>query len=545
MGSHHSVRARLAVLAVGVALVALLIPAAIALAIAPADFTVTPATGGANIPASTAGGAWTTLTGPTINVAASQTADLIVPPVLITMTLPANFEFNGSIATTPALGPSDCQLTVTPIAYFGTGNGSTSAQISVAGTHAAACQIAFSGLQVGPISSDPAAGTGGNITVSAGSTVIGNGGVVTMSVPSAPVVITPATGGANIPSSTAGGSWTALTGPTMTEGYAGQLSAAQIKLTLPANFVFNANITAPPAANCGYPVSAISYFGAGNQATNAQITVSGHATMSICAISFAQLLQVRPISSDPAAGTGGNMVVSVNGTGVGNGGTVTMAVPTPTPSPTPTPTPPPSGPLTLSVYSPTMNNGAIIWGQSYVDLTTTGTTGTQFQIQASTDDLTWTPIKDSSGTVYTFTLGGSGKYTFRYTPVRNYWYRSVAGSVMSNTPRVTVRQTCTLSPTPSGTVSVGKGTTTTFHALVRPTGSALPRAAVVFELYQKNSAGSYVLSTSRSVVSDVNGNAYLSWTWPTAGSWYLRAQAQPTTVNANSFWTPNASYTVG
>ena len=77
MASRASVRARVFALAGAAALVAALGSAAGAGATNVSDFTVTPATGGSNISASTAGGTWTSLGGPVINVAPYSNPDTI------------------------------------------------------------------------------------------------------------------------------------------------------------------------------------------------------------------------------------------------------------------------------------------------------------------------------------------------------------------------------------------------------------------------------------------------------------------------------------
>jgi hypothetical protein len=541
MGSQLRARASgWSAIVVTACLVVALAPVGTALGTNLSDFSVTPATGGANIPATTAGGAWTTLTGPVINVVPYSNPDVIPQDALVfQMQLPANFEWNTAktaapvVTVAPGSPAGFCTLTATGVSYWNTPGappGYKYAQFGLSGTHDVGCQVTFAGLQVRPISSNPAAGTGGNIvvtwTLNGVASAPQNGGAVTMAA-SAPAVITPATGGSNIPSSTAGGAWTTLNGPTITEGTSGQLSASEIVLTLPANFVFNANVTVAPVASCGYPISSITYYGAGNQATNAKVTVSGHATMSACSISFGQSLQVRPISADPGSGTGGNITVYIDGVASGNGGAVTMSTP-------------PVGTLTLSITSPTMNNSAIIWGESYIDIKTIGTPGTTFQIQASTDQVTWTPLKNSSGAVLSWTIGSSGSSTYRYTPIRNYWYKSVAGSTVSNVVRITVRETCSLSPTYSTAKSVAAGSSTTFKATVRPARSDLPKANVNFQVYKK-SGSSWTLSTSVTKTIDDSGVATLSWTW-SSGSWYVRAQAQPTSVNSNSFWTKNSYF---
>jgi hypothetical protein len=214
--------------------------------------------------------------------------------------------------------------------------------------------------------------------------------------------------------------------------------------------------------------------------------------------------------------------------------------PSPSPSPSPTPTPGPVGTLLLTAYSPYLNNNAIDWSQ-YIDLTTTAAAGTAFQIQVTTDHTNWTTLADANATPLTFTIGASGAYTYRYTPIRNYWYRSVAGSTMTDGAlRVTVRQTATIRPIHSGTKAVLSGSTVTFSVQVRPARPELQKANVVFQLYGK-SGGAWTLSRSATVVIDDAGMAMYPFTF-TSGSWYVRAQAQPTPVNANSFWTPKQSY---
>jgi hypothetical protein len=154
-----------------------------------------------------------------------------------------------------------------------------------------------------------------------------------------------------------------------------------------------------------------------------------------------------------------------------------------------------------------MNNNAIIWGQSYIDIKTTGTPGTTFQTQASSDNVTWTPLKNSSGAVLTWTIGSGGYSTYRYTPIRNYWYKSVAGTTVSNVVRITVRETCSLKPSMYGPVA--PGTSVTFSATVRPARSDLPKANVVFQVYRL-SGSSWVLYRSVTKVIDDAGIATMS-----------------------------------
>lgn len=354
-----------------------------------------------------------------------------------------------------------------------------------------------------------------------------------------PAVITPATGGTGISTTTAAsggsGTYTNISGPMITESVGGQLANATIGLSLPSGFEFNPNITTAPVLSgtgCAYTASALTYFGTGNGSTSLQTMLGGTTGTSDCTIQF-KGLQVRPLTTTPASG---NIDVVVNGSSAGNGGAVSSVAPAPTP--TPTPTPPPPGKLSLTITSPTMNNNAIIWGQSYIDIRTAGSPGTTFQIQASTDNATWTPLKNSSGSVLSWTIGSAGYSTYKYTPIRNYWYKSVAGSTTSNVVRITVRETCSLAPMYSTAKTVAAGTTITFNATVRPARSDLPKANVVFQVYKKSGSG-WVLNKSVTKLINDSGVAALTWTFA-SGSWYVRAQAQPTSVNSNSFWTPNS-----
>ena len=264
--------------------------------------------------------------------------------------------------------------------------------------------------------------------------------------------------------------------------------------------------------------------------------VAGTATFLGCAVSLAGT-DYTMVGTSPGllSGTSAPFTITAGPT------PTPTATATPSPTPTPTPTPGPVGTLLLTAYSPYMNNNAIDWGK-YVDLTTTAPAGTAFHIQVTTDNSTWTTLADANATPLTFTVGASGAYTYRYTPIRNYWYRSVSGSTMTDGAlRVTVRQTATIRPIHSGTRSVSSGTTVTFSVQVRPARPELQKANVLFQLY-RNSGGSWILSRSATVVIDDAGMAVYPFTF-TTGKWFVRAQAQPTPVNANSFWTPRQLYT--
>ncbi len=219
----------------------------------------------------------------------------------------------------------------------------------------------------------------------------------------------------------------------------------------------------------------------------------------------------------------------------------TSPAPTVPPVPGPASTPAVPRPFAVSITSPTMNNRAIVWGQSYIDIATTGTPGTNFRLEASTDNQTWTPLKDPNGGVLTWTLDGTGSSTYRYTPIRNYWYRAVAGGAVTDVARTTVRETTTLLPSAVGPVAAG--TAVTFSAIVRPARADLPKTTVTFQVALE-SGGVWLPYASFPVAIDDAGVARLAWAFPAAGSWAVRAQAAPTAVNSNSFWTPYIGYRV-
>jgi hypothetical protein len=202
--------------------------------------------------------------------------------------------------------------------------------------------------------------------------------------------------------------------------------------------------------------------------------------------------------------------------------------------------------ITLRSYSPVMNNGAILWGQGVDLISHTSVPYVQFQIQTTLDQVTWGPLLSSTGSPLTFTTDAAGNATYHYTPIRNYWYRAVVvggGAAPSNVVRVTVRQLCLIRPNPAGTTTLARGTSITYRVVVRPARPDLVRATTLFQVWQRTSAG-WRLYTQRSAVIDAAGNAYFTWTFSSPGTWYVRSRAQPTPVNANSFWTPAVFYRV-
>ncbi len=515
-------------------------------AAAPLSLTVTsPLTGGAAIPASRArvggSGIWTELRGLVLTEGSSNELGLNDE---IRLELPLGFEWNPAGTNAPRV--VGCELQASPAAYPEPDAVSIRMIPPTGWPIAGPCRIEFGTLKVRPVSAASLA-RGGSILIrvreATPATVWGladSAGTIGMVVPSPsyPSVV-PATGASAIPRETAriggSGAWTILTGPILEESADLQLLAGMsVNLALPAGFEWNPAIDLHPSVTgCDRTLSGSRYH---HEWVIFDVRdAAGDAPIARCRIDFGSVLLLRPVAASGAAGTGGDLTIHVTGstrmspvTLPASAGRIAMAA-----------APPPAVAIALAANAPTMVNGAILWGEA-VDLVTTAPVGTAFQLQVTTDNVTWETLKDAAGTPLTFTVAADGRHTYRYTPVRNYWYRAVAGTSLSNTPRVAVRQTIVIRPIQAGTRRVAPGTSVTFTATVRPVRPELAKASVRFELYRR-SGSSWVLARSTTIVIDDAGVARSTFTFG-SGRWYVRAQAQPTQVNANSFWTPSQSY---
>jgi len=150
----------------------------------------------------------------------------------------------------------------------------------------------------------------------------------------------------------------------------------------------------------------------------------------------------------------------------------------------------------------------------------------------------------------TVTTDGSGHATFDYTPPVNTQFQAVyagtpdLGPGTSPPVRVVVRQFVVLRPTNSGRVkTVSAGTRVTFTATVRPIGPTLAPAKVTFQFWRLL-GGHWALVTKRDGYVDAGGRASVTWAFTSRGQWYVRAIADPTQTNANSFWSPLERYSV-
>lgn len=149
--------------------------------------------------------------------------------------------------------------------------------------------------------------------------------------------VTPAGGGGAIPSGTAGGAWTTLTGPIVTEANVGNIGAGTIILNVPAGFVFDIAGTAPTVKIAGDTVTAannINNLASGTSAaitsisaTQITFTVSLVSTGTVANTLTWQNIRVRPTATTPLAS--GNIAESGTATGFVAGtnfGTLTEVV---------------------------------------------------------------------------------------------------------------------------------------------------------------------------------------------------------------------------
>lgn len=193
----------------------------------------------------------------------------------------------------------------------------------------------------------------------------------------------------------------------------------------------------------------------------------------------------------------------------------------------------------MLVLSTSPGNGVITWGGTVLltaHFTVPGA-GRTFALQVSRDRMTWSTLANLA-------TDANGNASLAYRPSDNRWYRAVfAGSSdlaasTSATVRVVVRQINLLRPTNAGRVGqVAAGTTLRFSSTVRPNRPELPQAHVNLVVYRLDgSRWTRVLSRVEAV--DGAGIARFGVTFSARGSYYVRSQAVPTAVNANSGWSP-------
>jgi hypothetical protein len=208
----------------------------------------------------------------------------------------------------------------------------------------------------------------------------------------------------------------------------------------------------------------------------------------------------------------------------------------------------PTAAITLSTSAPTppgAHDPVILWGQGFTLTAQFGANGANksFQLQGTRDLITWT-------TITTLTTDASGRASLFYTPVTNLYYRAVfagsgdLGASNSNQVRTVVRQLAVLRPTNNGSIkTIGRNSSITFTTTVRPARPELAPSKVSFYLYKRVS-GVWTLVSTRNVFINSAGLAKTTYKFASAGQYYVRSQANPTTYNANSILTGPERYNV-
>ncbi|MGC8635260.1 MAG: GH25 family lysozyme [Candidatus Limnocylindrales bacterium] len=211
-----------------------------------------------------------------------------------------------------------------------------------------------------------------------------------------------------------------------------------------------------------------------------------------------------------------------------------------------------SAPVVFTVTVPaaqlavTSSASVIAWGQPVaiqVQIAQNGASRTVTLQRMQQNETQWSDVA-------TAITDAAGQATFSYTPPVNTQFRASyagtpdLGAGASPPVRVVVRQLIVLRPTSSGQVKhVPAGTRVTFTATVRPIGPDMAPVKVTFQFWRQV-GGRWTLATRRDVYAGADGRASWAWTFSSPGSWYVRAVANPTPTNANSYATSPERYAV-
>lgn len=207
-----------------------------------------------------------------------------------------------------------------------------------------------------------------------------------------------------------------------------------------------------------------------------------------------------------------------------------------------------SEPITLTTSAPIppgASSPVITWGHGFELSVQFGPNGANrtFELQGTRDGITWI-------TITTLTTNAAGRASLTYRPPTNLWYRAVFAGAPDLEPatspivRTVVRQIALLRPTNPGVAKpISRNTALLFTTTVRPARPELTPATVSFYFYRKVGAA-WTLQSRDDVVADPDGVARSMWRFSTTGEWYVRAQANPTSYNANSVMSPPERYVV-
>ncbi len=152
-------------------------------------------------------------------------------------------------------------------------------------------------------------------------------------------------------------------------------------------------------------------------------------------------------------------------------------------------------------------------------------------------------------TIASLTTNAAGFASFTYTPTRTGYIRArFAGTADLSAANSTVfivgvRQTVSLRPTHTGTLSIARGRSIAFRVTVRPLRADLAASSVTYRFYHKVD-GSWVLATERHILTDSSGVARTTFRFSQSGSWYVRAYAPRTPYNSITRFTQRELFSV-
>lgn len=166
--------------------------------------------------------------------------------------------------------------------------------------------------------------------------------------------------------------------------------------------------------------------------------------------------------------------------------------------------------------------------------------------EVSKDQATWSPIGSA-------TTNASGDASVFYRPSDNRYYRVTfagaadLGAATSPLVRVVVRALVFIRPTgctSSNPCHIGLNDEIQFTATARPNRAELPPQAAQFVVQRKSGSTWVDIDTLVVPVSKATGTAPFSVQFNVRGTWRLRVNLAPTSVNANSFPTDYEYYSV-
>ena len=283
---------------------------------------------------------------------------------------------------------------------------------------------------------------------------------------------------------------------------------------------------APASATVGSTDLTVSITGSNFQQGGGSTAYLNQFALGTTYVSPSQLTAVIPAALLTTPGSGSLMVVNQPG---GSSSAVPFEV-----------TLPPAQ-LTL-----TPSATVVTWGQPVTLNATIGPSGANRTITLQQLPATAPDWADVTAAV----TDASGNASFTFSPRTNTQFRvSFAGAADlgpgTSTPfRVVVRQLVLLRPTGLGAVKVvSTGTKVTFTATVRPIGPDLAPPTVTFAFFRYVN-GEWKQATARTLRVDATGRASTTWMFSLGGQWYVRAVANPTLTNANSYWSAIERYSV-